>query len=365
MTFGVLALSGGGYLGLFSVRVLSLVEEMLGRSIARSFDLICGTSAGAITALALSLEVPAQDIERAYVAHGPKIFARDGSAFRELRRTSVLLRSLLRPKYSVDPLRDAITSIIPPQSTLADAKHRLVLPVVNMTTGQIEIFKTPHSTEARYHARHLMVDAAIAASAAPTYFPMADVQNSLYIDGAIFASAPDMIGVHEAEHYLHHPSSAIEVVSIGTTTGSFSLPHRNGRNYGAVRWLKGSRLFSTIMSAQQQLTHALLKHHLGERYHRIDVARAPGLELDLAFDGATVAGTKTLFGLAEHAFHEAVKSQRLIDVLTTEASAPSMAPDASRLAMEIDREPRALPVPKAPPRLVSSVPLTAVDDRSS
>jgi hypothetical protein len=38
-------------------------------------------------------------------------------------------------------------------------------------------------------------------------------------------------------------------------------------------------LFSTILSAQQQLTGVFLRHHLADRYHRIDSMRPSGLEL--------------------------------------------------------------------------------------
>ncbi len=322
MGFRILALSGGGFLGLFSVRLLARIEEAMGRPVAQSFDLICGTSAGAITALALSLEIPAREVERTFVEHGPLIFPQMGGRFREVKRTLAFLRSLGRPKYSAAPLRAAAASLISGGQTLADARHRLVLPVVNMTTGQIEVFKTPHSPDWLHHAGLAMTDVAVAAAAAPTYFPLAEVRSSLYVDGAIFASAPDLIGVHEAEYYLKQPGETLEVVSVGTTTGSFSLPYSAGRDYGATRWLRGARLFSTIISAQQQLTAVFLRHHLGERYHRLDSLRASGLEADLAFDGATPDGVKTIFGLADHVFEETMKIRRVIDILRGTAPRP-------------------------------------------
>lgn len=322
MTFRILALSGGGFLGLFSIRILSRFEEVLGRPIARSFDLVCGTSAGAITALALSLEKPAKDIENTFVEHGPKIFQRPQGRFAEFKRKLAFIRSLRRPRYCSEPLRTATESLIANGETLAEARHRLVIPVVNMTTGQIEVFKTPHSADWVHHAGLSMADVAVAAAAAPIYFPLAEVGSSLFVDGAIFASAPDLIGVHEAEHYLKQPLGAVEILSIGTTTGSFSLPNSAGRNYGATRWLRGARLFSTIISAQQQLTNVFLRHHLGERYHLLDSIRAGGLDADLGFDSATGHGVKTIFGLADHVFEEAMKDKRIIDIIRTVAPAP-------------------------------------------
>jgi hypothetical protein len=152
---------------------------------------------------------------------------------------------------------------------------------------------------------------------------MAELANSLYVDGAIFANAPDLVGVHEAEYYLGRPTEEIEVLSIGTTTGNFSLPYSHGRSYGSARWLRGGRLFATITSAQQQLTQVILRHHLGDRYLRLDTQRASGIELDLTFDGATEHGTKTILSLADHAYEEAMKRQRVTDLLEATARAPS------------------------------------------
>lgn len=323
MAFRILALSGGGFLGLFSLRILSRMEAALGRPIARSFDLICGTSAGAITSLALALEIPAREVERTFIEQGPLIFPQKRGRFAEMKRTLRFLRSLYRPKYDAEALRTAASTLITEGQTLAHSKHRLIFPVVNMTTGQIEVFKTPHSPDWTHHAGLPMVDVAVAAAAAPTYFPLAEVRNSLYVDGAIFASAPDLIGVHEAQHYLGQPLETIEVLSLGTTTGSFSLPYSAGRAYGASRWLRGAKLFSTIMSAQQQLTDVFLRHHLGDRYRRIDSYRSSGLEADLSFDGATESGIKTIFGLADHEYQEAMKIPFVIEMLRATAPEPT------------------------------------------
>jgi uncharacterized protein len=341
MAFRILALSGGGYLGLYSVRLLSRLEATAGRPIGRSFDLICGTSAGAIAALALSLEVPSVNIERVFIDHGPRIFPQIKKPFRETKRTLSFLRSLRRPKYSDKILRVAIASLIGEDQTLASARHRLALPLVNVTTGQIEVVKTPHLASWIHHAGFKMIEVGLAAAAAPTYFPLAEMNNSLYVDGAIFANAPDLLGVHEAEYYLQIPDGDIEVLSVGTTTGSFSLPLSRGRDYGSALWLRGGRLFATITSAQQQLTQVILRHRLGDRYVRLDTPRAAGIEPDLAFDGATEFGTKTILSLADHAYEEALKRPRVVEMLQATAPPPTFfspsglqgRPEASSLAL--------------------------------
>lgn len=60
--FQILALSGGGYRGLYTATILAELERELGGPIARHFDLIAGTSIGGILALAIANEIPASSL---------------------------------------------------------------------------------------------------------------------------------------------------------------------------------------------------------------------------------------------------------------------------------------------------------------
>ena len=60
----ILALDGGGVRGLVSTVVLSVVEEILGRPTRDLFDLVGGTSAGGILALAFATGKDALQCQR-------------------------------------------------------------------------------------------------------------------------------------------------------------------------------------------------------------------------------------------------------------------------------------------------------------
>lgn len=62
----VLSIDGGGIKGVFPARYLALVERETGKKINEYFDLIVGTSTGGIIALALSIGIPAKEIENLY-----------------------------------------------------------------------------------------------------------------------------------------------------------------------------------------------------------------------------------------------------------------------------------------------------------
>jgi len=64
--FRILSLDGGGIRGAFTAAFAAEVEKRLGRPLADHFDLIAGTSTGAIIAVALALREPAEKIERFY-----------------------------------------------------------------------------------------------------------------------------------------------------------------------------------------------------------------------------------------------------------------------------------------------------------
>ena len=72
----VLALSGGGYRGLYTATVLAELEQAMGRPMASHFDLICGTSVGGMLALGLAAEIPATELKRLFEEQGRRIFSR-------------------------------------------------------------------------------------------------------------------------------------------------------------------------------------------------------------------------------------------------------------------------------------------------
>jgi cGAMP-activated phospholipase len=66
MPFQILSLSGGGYLGLYTISVLADLEDRIHAPLATRFDLIAGTSVGGIIAIGIANEVPAASIKDAF-----------------------------------------------------------------------------------------------------------------------------------------------------------------------------------------------------------------------------------------------------------------------------------------------------------
>jgi predicted acylesterase/phospholipase RssA len=314
MAFQILALSGGGYLGLFTAKILEQIEAQIGAPIATRFDLLAGTSIGGIIALGLAKEVPAAKIVEAMVAHGAEIFSNRPPPKALGKKIMDALSSVRSPKYGTDGLKKILDEILG-DSVLGEARHRVIVPAVNMTRGSIQMFKTPHHENFRLDHTKLMVDIALATSAAPVYFPLAEIGDALYADGGVFANAPDLCAIHEARHFLGAAQDDISILSIGTTTSSFSFSHSIGKNLGSYDWVASGRLWATISSAQQQLVEYMMRHQLGDRYVRIDHVQSREQQEDLGLDIATAAATATIKGVADGAYQVATGNPKFQQML--------------------------------------------------
>jgi uncharacterized protein len=101
----VLALSGGGYRGLFTAQVLQRLEAELQRPLHEVFDLIAGTSIGSILALALASGLPAAQLV--------EFFRREGAAIFPPLSLWQRVRVLFRSKYSSAALRSCLQGVLP------------------------------------------------------------------------------------------------------------------------------------------------------------------------------------------------------------------------------------------------------------
>lgn len=218
--FRVLSLDGGGIRGVFSVAYLVALERAIGTGpIGPRFDLIAGTSTGAIIALGLALGVAPEAVLKMYRDAGPKIFPREVANDGLLRR---LLRLTRGPLYDPTPLRLELERIFG-DKTLADAAIPVVIPAVDAARGGIHVFKSHDDPRIRFDRQVRVVDVALATSAAPFYFPAHEIRKGRWLDGGLWANAPVAVAAAEAIGFLGIPAERVRVLSVGTTGSPFHL----------------------------------------------------------------------------------------------------------------------------------------------
>ena len=304
--FSVLALSGGGFRGLYTVTVLARLEEQAGKPIAQCFDLICGTSIGGILAMALALEIPAEELMCLMEEHGPKIFPE--------RRG--LLSYLFKSKYSNRQLKRLVADELFGNHTFAESSHRLLIPAINYSTGKPQFFKTPHHESFHEDHKRKMADVAMATSAAPVFFPIYQSKdiNSCYVDGGLVGNAPGLFGVHEAQYFCGQGIENVHLLSVGSMGGEFRMDASKTLNKGIIGWRE--RLFLLTISAQEKTADFMLRHQLGKRYHLIDELPTREQEKNIGLDVANKAAIHTLKSMGEESAKQFIGKPDAADFLS-------------------------------------------------
>jgi patatin-like phospholipase/acyl hydrolase len=119
----ILSIDGGGYLGLASAALLAEFERHFGVSCHDSFDLFCGTSTGAIIALALAADIPAAEVVALYERIGPVVFPIRSAKLRWVHRRTV---GFFRSQYQNEALRRVLHDVFK-DGGVEGVKHSLLV----------------------------------------------------------------------------------------------------------------------------------------------------------------------------------------------------------------------------------------------
>ena len=148
-------------------------------------------------------------------------------------------------KHDSGTLRSVLQSVLGQQRLSELSCCRLVLPTVRAVNGEAEVIVTAHSADRTAFRNISAIDAALASSAAPTYFDEAEVNGPVavesYLDGGIWANNPVLPAVAEAVRYLRIPIDRIDVLSVGTV--GYEANFRESLGRGKLGWAPTSADF--------------------------------------------------------------------------------------------------------------------------
>lgn len=268
MPFRILSFDGGGYLGLATASFVLELERHFQKTVHEQFDLFCGTSTGAILALAFASGLTGEKVAKLYLDFGPAVFRNPVWGFRQGRNLLAIGRSMYSNKVLKEKLDEVFKDI-----TLGDIQNigKLVLiPAFNVTAGRPRIFKTDHSKDLTTDSAYRAVDVALASSAAPIYLPVWKVKSpstgvaERFCDGGIFANHPALLGYGEAIYHLHKNPAEIQLLSISTPRTDYAEDKPSFRTRieqrGVVTWPGGAaRLPALFIEASSDISNETLK----------------------------------------------------------------------------------------------------------
>jgi patatin-like phospholipase/acyl hydrolase len=262
----ILSIDGGGIRGLIPALILGELERRTNRPIAKSFDLIAGTSTGGILALGLtrkaadgSARFSAAQLAELYESRGKDIFARS------LWRGVASLKGALDERYPAAGLEQVLRDYFGNEA-LGASLTRTLIPSYDIERRRPLFFKSWRDE----HAGVLAAEVARATSAAPTYFEPARVTVEgavrTLVDGGVFINSPTVSAYAEAR-CLFPDEKDFFVLSLGTGELVRPIPYADAKDWGAVGWV--IPLLTCMFDGVADAADYQMQSLLGDRYVRL------------------------------------------------------------------------------------------------
>ena len=272
----ILAIDGGGIRGIYSAYILQRINEEFNIKFHKVFDLITGTSTGAIIAAALAIDYPISEVVKLYESDGKSIFKKQIWGF----------FGFFKSRYSSSNLKTLLDKVFK-EKTMSDTLTRLIIPSTDIGNGQVFVTKSNYLNEFVRDKDIKISDAVLASCSAPTYFNPVTVKDYLLADGGLWANNPALAAYVEATGKLKLPKEKIKLLSIGTGIGNKYYPRKSYNR----KWRKltdffgmsfyGIKLIDVFLNLQSKSAQNMVGLLLSEKqYLRLNFESDKKLSLD-------------------------------------------------------------------------------------
>jgi patatin-like phospholipase/acyl hydrolase len=253
--YRILSLDGGGAKGFYSLGVLREIEGMLSKPLHESFDLIFGTSTGAIIASLLALGHSVSSIHELYKKHVVEVMKRKSPA-----EKSAALRDLAREVYG-DTKFDAVQTGVGIVATKWMVERPMIFKgSVAQAHGRVGTFVPGFGVT--------IGDAVVASCSAYPFFERKIVitdkgDHIELVDGGYCANNPTLYAIADAVAAIGHRAEDLRVLSVGVGTYPEPKPKVFSKMWFA-RYLQSVQLLQKTLEintqSMDQLRAILYKH---------------------------------------------------------------------------------------------------------
>lgn len=215
-----LILSGGGARAAYQVGVLKAINKILPKTSGNPYDIIAGTSAGAINGVALASyaehhHIGIRHLERIWTNFKPNLIYRTDfkgvvKTLSRLTRTTLIGRKYKHDRVSLldnTPLRGLLSEVIKfdniQKAIDNGALHAMCVTGSGLDSGESVSFFQGHYSIVNWqrHRRigyrsRIGIDHLMASSAIPMIFPSVKINQEYYADGAVRQLAPISPALH-------------------------------------------------------------------------------------------------------------------------------------------------------------------------
>lgn len=284
-TFKVISFDGGGVRGAFTTQVLKRLCQPPYNIDLGSVDLFAGTSTGSVIAAGLAMELDIDTVCSFY----------EESNCKHIFSQKRLLGGWFNSKYKREPLAEFLLHHYKGNPRLKDLKRGVSLSSFQLDSPYskewLAVFFHNHQDFSKHkrlpafdYRDVRLVDAVLASSAAPTYFPAYHIEgHGNYIDGGVVANNPGIAGLSVAANPINAPHADIKDIRLLSIGNGRALSHVTGTpNWGLYQWtIKSPHPLINIMSdGSSDSDHYYCMSILGDRYRRLQVDLKKPIMLD-------------------------------------------------------------------------------------
>lgn len=299
MTFKILSCDGGGIRGLITALLIQDLDQKY--NLIKKADGFAGTSTGGLIALALANGTAIADIVEIYQTKGKEIFECNGWCFGEAEEsfTNEANSNLERPGYRASMYTNAgllkIAKNLFHDAKLSDLSKLAVINTARLWDPKIQSWApcTFSSDKNNPFSNISLCDAALATSAAPTYFPPYQISGlGYFVDGGLFANNPSVTAIAETLSSRKIQSlDDMRLLSIGTGMSPEGITPKsigNPLDWGISSWLwpfksgtvPSVALLKLTMDATSKNSELEAKRLLNDKYQRGNFTLLNPLALD-------------------------------------------------------------------------------------
>jgi patatin-like phospholipase/acyl hydrolase len=269
----ILSIDGGGIRGLIPVSCLVELESREGKPCREIFDMVAGTSTGAVIAAGLALGVSARGLLALY-----RELARN--AFEKLPLWEILA-NLGNHRYSNEFIASTLLDLHA-DTPLNSLPIDVMITAKNVNTGRTDFFVRDGPGNTHTWGSLLLSDAVLASIAAPTYFPAHTVtlgdSSHTWVDGGVgIAGNPCYQAAVEALHYGDgsYVEGEVNMLAFGTGRSPHSI---DAHEANILQW--GLWVLDELLEEPSEWQTFVTRREYGDS-KRIDFRR---YQLDLAPD---------------------------------------------------------------------------------
>ncbi len=255
----ILAIEGGGVYGLLPAHVLKYIEEKSGKPVCELFDVIMGTSTGAI--LSVLLTIPDQNNKPKYTAaEGIEIYRKDGQNifYNPWYHRILTLNGVLGPRYMTTK-RYEVFKVYAGNTYFDQLLSNVIIPAYEDTSNAPLLFVN-WKQQGLLDLNFMISDLLMGAVSTPGYFPGVvfgfGKDQFVLSDGGVFANNPSLAAALVA--MKAYPNKKYILVSLGTgTVKGQDISYKKVVGWGALQW--GEEIIGTLINSGMKFNNVLLE----------------------------------------------------------------------------------------------------------